>query len=104
MGIGIDMLCLLSKLEMLPKSTMNDVSGTFSTIAIIELSILSPLLATVLLSNVINIIFDLRKSFCTSEKIKNNNLKSALFYSFLNKVTPLKHFENIENSAKNSLN
>lgn len=84
----MDVLCLISKWEIIPKSMLNDVSGSFSEISIVEMAILGPMFMTVLLFVMIDIFFGLRETFCTSEKNRDKHLKPALFYAILNKVMP----------------
>lgn len=66
MGIGVDVLCLISKMNMIPKSMVNDVSGSFSAISIIEMTLMGVLLFTVLLYVIIDIYFGIKESFCSS--------------------------------------
>lgn len=67
MGIGVDVLCLISKMQMIPKSMVNDVSGSFSTISIIEITIMSILLMTVFLYVLVEIFFGLKNMFFNSK-------------------------------------
>lgn len=89
MGIGVDVLCLLSKLEKLPKNMTKDMLGTLCALSIIELSILVPLLITVLLYVVIEALFGLREAFCRTENGRNKFRNNAHLYSIINKIVPI---------------
>lgn len=98
MGIGIDILCLSSKLQILPDFLLDDVSGSFSAISIIEITIIGTMFASVLGYVAYELWSDFRDSFCVKAE-ENKHKKRKIFFSLLNKVLPLE--SRVDDDKKN---